>query len=248
MTRRQRILQNELCEQLIVEKEGPSGWITFNDPDRHNAISYAMWDGIPLALTTFQDDPEIKSVVLTGAGEKAFVSGANISRSTPCARAATPSNNTRSSPNAPSSRCAISPSRCGTHQWLLHRGGLNIALCCDLRIASDGSSFAIPAGKLGLGYRFSAIQNLVRAAGTANALEIFLTADRFPARQAREKGLLHAVTTRDELDTCVAAYLDKINALAPLTLQAGKKMINTLADRCEEIDLDEMKALVIPVL
>jgi len=67
----------------------------------------------------------------------------------------------------------------------------------------------------------------VRAAGTANALEIFLTADRFPARQAREKGLLHAVTTRDELDTCVAAYLDKINALAPLTLQAGKKMINT---------------------
>jgi len=80
MTRRQRILQNELCEQLIVEKEGPSGWITFNDPDRHNAISYAMWDGIPLALTTFQDDPEIKSVVLTGAGEKAFVSGANISQ------------------------------------------------------------------------------------------------------------------------------------------------------------------------
>ncbi|AZG11501.1 enoyl-CoA hydratase [Pigmentiphaga sp. H8] len=243
---RQRLLQDEICDQLIVEKDGPTGWITFNDPDRHNAVSYAMWAAIPVALDAFLRDPGIRSVVLTGAGEKAFVSGANISQFD-ALRTGTDAVE-QYEVVAEAAQLALrdfpKPLLARIHGYCIG-GGLNIALCCDLRIASEASSFSIPAGKLGLGYRFTAIQNLVRATGTANALEIFLTADRFPAGQAREKGLLHAVAPREDLDACLAGYLDKINALAPLTLQAGKKMIHILADRCADIDLDAMKALVV---
>jgi enoyl-CoA hydratase/carnithine racemase len=75
-----RLLQGEITDSLIVEKKGATGWITFNDPGRHNAMSYDMWVGVPLALELFEQDAAIRSVVLTGAGEKAFVSGANISQ------------------------------------------------------------------------------------------------------------------------------------------------------------------------
>lgn len=72
----QRILQDRITENLIVEKRGAAGWITFNDPARHNAVSFAMWEGIPIALQALAEDPAIRVVVLTGAGERAFVSGA----------------------------------------------------------------------------------------------------------------------------------------------------------------------------
>ena len=124
-------------------------------------------------------------------------------------------------------------------------GGMNIALCCDIRIASDASTFAIPAARLGLGYRFSAIQNLVRATGMANALDIFITAARYDADTAREKGLIQAACPKAELDEVVKGYLEKINANAPLTVAAGKKMIRSLSDRMVDIDVDAMKTLVL---
>lgn len=242
---KQRILTEQICDQLIVEREGSTGWITFNDPARHNAVSYAMWEGIPVALQAFDQDSTIKSVVLTGAGDKAFVSGANISQF----------ESLRTGTDlveqyeivAEQAQLALrdfrKPLLARIHGYCIG-GGLNIALCCDLRIASSVSSFSIPAGKLGLGYRFSAIQNLVRATGTANALEIFLTAERYLAERAQQLGLLHAVVPAEELDSRLQRYLDLINANAPLTLQAGKKMINTLADRCQDIDVEVMKSLV----
>ncbi len=242
---KQRILQDQICDQLIVEQDQHSGWICFNDPARHNAVSYEMWQGISLALDYFSQTAAIKSVVLSGAGDKAFVSGANISQF----------DTLRTGPEA-----VQEYERVAEHAQLALRdfpkpliamiqgycvgGGLNIALSCDIRLASDDSMVSLPAGKLGLGYRFSAIQNLVRAVGTANALEIFLTADRYTAQEALAKGLLHKVVARDELVSTVTQYVERINANAPLTLQAGKKMINALADRTEQIDLQLMQDLI----
>ena len=243
---RKRILENEITENLIVETEGPTGWITFNDPQRHNAISFDMWDHLPRALDAFNEDPDIRSVVLTGAGERAFVSGANISQF----------EDLRTSSSAVDeyervaevAQLAIQnfpkPLIARINGYCIG-GGVNIALCCDMRIASDVSTFAVPAARLGLGYRFSAIQNLVRASGMANALEIFLTAARYSAADAREKGLIHVCCPKEELDSTLQTYLDKINSNAPLTMAAGKFMIRAVSDRLSEIDMDVMRERIL---
>lgn len=240
-----RILEGEITDALLVEKRGNAGWITFNDPQRHNAVSFDMWAAVPKALSAFAEDDDVRVVVLTGAGERAFVSGANISQF----------DKLRSGEDAVTAYEQVAE----TAQLALYDyakptiarirgycigGGLNIALCCDMRIASDDSTFAIPAGRLGLGYRLTAIRNLVGAVGAAKALEIFLTAARYSAAQAQALGLVNAVVDATDLDATVQTRVNQIAANAPLTLQAGKRMIRQLQQLGPEVDVEAMKALV----
>ncbi|MBV7482296.1 enoyl-CoA hydratase [Bordetella sp. BOR01] len=241
----ERILQDRITENLVVEKRGPAGWITFNDPGRHNAVSYAMWEGLPIALQALAEDPAIRLVVLTGAGERAFVSGANISQFDTL-RAGEDAVQAYEKV-AEAAQLALydydKPTVARIKGYCIG-GGLNIALCCDVRIASDDSSFAIPAGKLGLGYRMTAIRNLVTTVGPARALEIFLTAARYTAAEAEARGLLHQVVGAADLDAAVQDSIAKIGANAPLTLHAGKKMIRQMQQLGPEVDLQAMNRLV----
>ncbi|MGH8784078.1 MAG: enoyl-CoA hydratase [Cupriavidus necator] len=240
-----RILQGEITDTLLVEKRSRTGWITFNDPGRHNAVSFDMWAALPKALAAFEQDDEVCSVVLTGAGERAFVSGANIAQF----------DNLRSGEEAVAAYEQVAeaaqlalydyakPTLARIKGYCIG-GGLNIALCCDIRIASSDSTFAIPAGKLGLGYRLTAIRNLVSTVGAANALEIFLTANRYSAADAKALGLVHHVTDAADLDAALQTRLDQIAANAPLTLRAGKRMIRQLQQLGPEVDIAGMQQLV----
>lgn len=241
----QRILQGEITDHIVAEKRGAAGWLTFNDPQRHNAISYAMWEAIPVVLQAFAEDPGIRAVVLQGAGGKAFVSGANISQF----------DTLRSGEEAVQAYERVAEAAqlalydydkptLAYIQGYCIGGGLNIALCCDIRLASEGSSFAIPAGKLGLGYRLTAIRNLVTAVGPANALEIFLTAARYTAQEAKELGLLSKVASTEELPAVLEKMLSQIQANAPLTLRAGKRMIRQMQQLGPEVDVEGMRRLV----
>ncbi|MEN4920307.1 enoyl-CoA hydratase [Achromobacter spanius] len=241
----QRILQGEITDHIVAEKRGAAGWLTFNDPQRHNAVSYAMWEAIPVVLQAFAADPDIRAVVLQGAGGKAFVSGANISQF----------DTLRSGEEAVEAYERVAEAAqlalydydkptLAYIQGYCIGGGLNIALCCDIRLASEGSSFAIPAGKLGLGYRLTAIRNLVTAVGPANALEIFLTAARYTAQEARELGLLSKVASAEELPAVLEKMLSQIQVNAPLTLRAGKRMIRQMQQLGPEVDVEGMRRLV----
>ena len=241
-----RLLQGEITDSLIVEKKGAVGWITFNDPGRHNAMSYDMWVGVPIALNLFEKDDTIRAVVLTGAGDKAFVSGANISqfeklRTTEDAVA----EYERVAENAQNAIYNFLKPVIGRLNGYCIGGGLNIALCCDIRIASDVSTFAIPAGKLGLGYRLTAIRNLVMTVGAPQALDIIISAARFSAAEALTKGLVQYVVPVEELDKTLDAYLSKIAGNAPLTLQAGKKAIREFQRVAPHIDTDGITKLVL---
>lgn len=241
----QRILADRITEHLLVEKRGPFVWLTFNDPARHNAVSYEMWEGVAQALETLHADPEVLGLVFTGAGDKSFVSGANIKQfdDLRTGRAAAEAYELV----AERAQLAIfnfpKPTLARIHGYCIG-GGLNIALCCDLRVASENSQFSIPAGRLGLGYRLSAIRNLVTAVGPAQALEIFLTASRFNAQDALRRGLLHACVPYAELDSAVAERLTAIEGNAPLTLQAGKFMIRQLQKMSSEVDFGECQRLL----
>lgn len=230
---------------LIVEKRGSEGWITFNNPAKHNAMSLDMWAGLVPALSVFEADDEIRVVVLTGAGEKAFVSGANISqfdklRSSTDAVA----EYERVAEGAQNALYNYSKPTVARIKGYCIGGGLNLALCCDVRIACDNSSFAIPAGKMGLGYRMTAIRNLVTVVGPANALDIFLSARRLGSDEALRMGLVQHLASEESFEETVRQYLERLAANAPITLAVGKKMIRQFQEVPAHIDMEQMRNLV----
>lgn len=237
---------DQATSNVIVEKRGAEGWITFNNPAKHNAMSLDMWAAIEPALKVFESDDEIRLVVLTGAGEKAFVSGANISQF----------DQLRSSVDAVAeyervAECAqnalyyYSKPTVARIKGYCIGGGLNLALCCDIRVASENSSFSIPAGKMGLGYRITSIRNLVTVAGAANALDIFLSARRVAAPEAQRMGLIQHLASEEAFEKTVREHLDRIAANAPITLRVGKQMIRKFQEVPSEIDMEKMRELVL---
>ncbi|MCM0034322.1 MAG: enoyl-CoA hydratase [Burkholderiaceae bacterium] len=241
-----RLLQGEITDSLIIEKRGAVGWITFNDPAKHNAMSYDMWAALPGIIKMFENDEEIRAVVLTGAGGKSFVSGANISQFEKLRTAADAvAEYERVGEEAQGSIYNCTKPVIGRIDGYCIGGGLNLSLCCDIRIASDASSFAIPAGRLGLGYRLTAIRNLVSTVGAPQALDIMLSAQRFTAQEAKAKGLIQHLVPVAELDKAVDDYLAKVVANAPITLRAGKKAIREFQKVPPHVDVEGIKQMVL---
>ena len=159
--------------ELLVHTDSGIGTLRFNRPKKHNAISYDMWCGIATAVDAFASDEDLRVIVLSGEGGKAFSSGADISqfekqRATPDAvevYGAALNTALGKLTNIPKPTIAKIQGYC-------LGGGLATALCCDLRIATTDSSFAIPAARLGVGYSYDALANLTGLIGPANAKEI----------------------------------------------------------------------------
>jgi len=227
-----------MTEKLIVEKKGPVGWIVFNQPEKRNAVSVDMWEAIPGVLQAYRDDPEVRVIALKGAGDKAFVSGADISQF----------EKQRSGPEAVQYYEEIAERA----QVMLHafpkptvavmRGytlgaGVNIALCCDLRIAADDSKIGIPAARMGLGYRASATKNLVDIIGPARAREMLITARQVPAAEALAIGLVNKVVPVAELDAAADELLGTIGGNAPLTMACAKHIVLEVLKSPKEFDL-----------
>ena len=185
-----------------------------------------MWEAIPKVLDDFAADDAIRVVVLTGAGDKAFVSGADISqfekeRST----AETVAHYDAVGENAQTRLKTFDKPVIAMIRGYCIGGGLNIANLCDLRIASDDSRFGIPAAKMGLGYRAGSMKLLVDIVGPAFAREIMITARQFTASEAKDMGLVNKVVPVAELEKTTREYCDMIAANAPLTMRAAKRII-----------------------
>jgi enoyl-CoA hydratase len=213
--------------KMISYKDGATGWLVFSNPDRLNAVSFEMWQAIPECIADFVGDPDIRVVVLRGEGDKAFVSGADISqfekkRGTRDAIA----DYDRATHRANAAILACPKPTVAMIQGYCIGGGLGLAVCCDLRICTDNSTFAVPAAKLGLGYAFPGVKRLVDLVGPAFAKEIFFTARQFTAEEARVMGLVNRIVPPAELGSYVKKYADTIANNAPLTVKAEKFIIN----------------------
>jgi enoyl-CoA hydratase/carnithine racemase len=215
-----------LSEKIIAKKDGAIGWLVFNNPERRNAVSLDMWEAMPKVLADFGADDAIRAVVLTGAGDKAFVSGADISqfekeRST----AETVAHYDAVGEKAQAALKNFDKPVIAMIRGYCIGGGLNIANLCDLRIAADDARFGIPAAKMGLGYRAGSMKTLVDIVGPAFALEIMITARQFSAEEALRMGLVHKVVPVPGLEAATRQYCEMIAANAPLTLRAAKRII-----------------------
>lgn len=233
-------------DQIICARDGAVGRIAFNNPERHNAMSYDMWVGGAAAIDSLLADGETRVIVLTGAGEKAFVAGADISkfekeRGTADAVA---EYNVAVAHFQQTLSAAALPTIAMIGGYAIG-GGLAIALCCDIRIASDDSRFGIPAARLGLGYAASGIDTLMKVVGPSFAKEIFFTARQFDADEARTMGLVNRVVPRAELQATVDDYTRRIAENAPLTIHAAKTAVGELVKPESERDMNLCADLVL---
>ena len=219
-----------MTERLIEKREGAVGWLIFNNPERRNAISLDMWQGIPSVLEDFEKDSNIRVVVLAGAGDKAFVSGADISQFEKQRSSEEAVKRYEEIGEAAQAKLAAfeKPMIAMIRGYCLG-GGLNIANSCDLRIAAEDARFGIPAAKMGLGYRASSMKKLVDTVGAPFAREIMITARQFSAAEAKAMGLVHKVVPVAELEKTVREYTDLIAANAPLTMRAAKRIIREVS-------------------
>ena len=212
--------------RIDSRKDGAIGWLIFDNPARRNAVSLGMWEAIPRVLEDFGADPQIRVVVLAGAGDKAFVSGADISQFE--SQRSTPEAVQRYEEIGDAAQSKLQnfdkPTIAMIRGYCLG-GGVNIAAVCDLRIAADDARFSIPAARMGLGYRASSMKNLVDVVGAAYAREIMITARQFNATEAREMGLVNRVVPAAELEKFTLEYCQTIAANAPLTMRAAKRII-----------------------
>jgi len=232
-------------ERMIARKDGAVGWMLFNNPARHNAVSVDMWKAVPEILDAFNRDDAIRAVVLAGAGGKAFISGADISEF----EQKRGSREAILEYNAIGDRANRAIVECkkptiAMIQGYCIGGGLGVALGCDLRIASDNSRFAVPAAKLGLGYAFPGIKRLADVVGPSFAKEIFYTARQFDATEALAMGLVNRVVPQADLEAYVRSITDMICANAPLTIKAAKFAIGEILKHESKRDVARVDKMV----
>jgi enoyl-CoA hydratase/carnithine racemase len=232
-------------DKMLSKIEGSIGYLIFNNPEKHNAVSLEMWDATDAILDEFESNSDIRVVVLTGAGGKSFVSGADISKFEKERGSAEATKHYNARIRAIYERIAHFPKpTIAQVDGYCIGGGLNLAVCCDIRICSKKSKFAMPAAKLALGYPFPAIQRLINAIGASNAKYLMFTAERIDAETAYRMGFVQAVHDESTLEQEVASLASQIGNNAPLTVKAMKYIATQVLSEPQHRDLDHCDELV----
>ena len=232
-------------ERVQVRREGSALHIVFNNPARHNALSVDMWGAVPALLTQAATDDAVRVVVFSGAGDKAFVSGADISQfeDQRAARAAVQLYEALAEDALMAIERSAKPTIACIRGWCLG-GGVNVAIACDIRIAATDSMFSIPAARMGLGYRSSALKNLVDLIGVGAAKDLFFTARRIDATEAQRLGLISRCSTAENLPAMLAEYTGAIGDNAPLTIAAAKSIIGEILKPASDLDSELSRELI----
>ena len=232
-------------DKMLAEKADGIGRMIFNNPERHNAVSLEMWDAADEILKDFVEDDAVRVIILTGAGGKAFVSGADISKFEKERGSANSVRhyNERVRQVYDGIQALPKPTIAMINGYCIG-GGLGLAVCCDLRFCSEKSKFGLPAAKLGLGYPFAGLNRLVNTVGPGAARDITFSGRRLDAQEALNIGLVQKVLAEDELEDFVVDYAKTVAANAPLTVKSMKFIINEVLKNPDAPDLDKCDALV----
>jgi enoyl-CoA hydratase/carnithine racemase len=225
--------------KLLLEKDGPLGWIIFNQPEKRNAVSLEMWQLMPEYVGDLAKDEAIRVVILRGAGDQAFVAGADISQFQERRRnMADQEEYSRISAQGQDALATLAKPLLAMIHGYCVGGGVGIAITCDLRIAADDARFGIPAARLGLGYHYRGMEKLMHLVGPARTKEIFFTARTdFSAQDALRMGLVNQVVPKAELEDFTRTYALTMARNAPLTLRSAKATVEQLQRPPDQRDL-----------
>jgi enoyl-CoA hydratase len=225
-------------DKVIARVQDGIGWMTLNNPERHNAISLEMWETALQIMADFAADPAVRVMVVTGAGGKAFASGADISKfKDERQQADAVAHYQDTTQRAYSALQAMAIPTIAMVRGYCIGGGTALAVCCDMRICSENAKFGVPAAKLGLGYGLGRAKPLVDLIGPAFAKEMFFTGRHFDAREAERMGLVNRVVADDAIEATVTELASTIAGNAPLTVRCAKLVVGEAVKDAEVRDV-----------
>jgi enoyl-CoA hydratase/carnithine racemase len=231
--------------KMLAHVEDGIGWVTFNNPERRNAVSLEMWQALGDIMEAFEADPDVRLVVLRGAGDKSFVAGADISEfDKHRANAEQRYEYAKISQRGHRSLRNFSKPLIAMIRGFCIGGGLVIAVACDVRFATPGSRFGVPAAKLGLGYDYTGVVALGRLIGPSRTADVLYSARQFEAAEAQSMGLINFVVDEAELESRVREYAATISRNAPLTIRAAKASIKAFSEYAMLPDYKHIEAMV----
>jgi len=231
--------------ELITRRENAVGWVIFSNPTKYNAVSQDMWLALPKAIAAFDADPAVRLIVIAGDGDKAFISGADISqfeKARGSAEAQAIYN--QAVIDAYEAPVACSKPVVAKIRGICMGGGLGLAAACDVRFAAADAVFRMPAGRLGLGYNYTGIKRFVQILGASGTADIFFSARKFNAADALGMGFVNRVIPVADFDREVAAYCELVAENAPLTLAAAKFAIRQVGLDADARDLERAARMI----
>jgi enoyl-CoA hydratase/carnithine racemase len=232
-------------ETIIVKKEGPIGHMIFNNPTKLNAISLEMWEGMGAAVRELESDPAIKIIVVSGAGDKAFVAGADVSKY----------EDERMDDDAQEYYARVgwesmmalyhcSKTTIAALNGYCYGGGISVAVCCDLRYGSSTLAVAQPALRYGIGYRYKSLRLVVDVVGASRVKELLLGAAVWNAEESLNKGFVSKIVPAgEEFDTFIQSTAESLAKGAPLTATQVKFAIAQIVKDPDQRDLDTAESL-----
>jgi len=230
--------------QLRVENQGPVRWLIADNPARLNAFTTAMWADLPRRIAEAEQDAEVRVVVLTGAGDRAFSAGADISEFETARTAEKAAEYDKLNNEAFDAVARCAKPTIAAIQGFCMGGGLELAICCDLRLASETAQLSVPAAKLGIGYNPRWIRPLLTVVSPARARELLYTGRRYTAAEALAMGLVSSVHSPDSIMAAVTQLAEEIAANAPLSVLAAKRSVDEMVDHPENPDMAALDRLI----
>ena len=223
--------------EILIRRDGPIGTVIVSNPDKYNAMTVQMWRDLPPRIAELDADPSIHAIVLAGDGEKAFVSGADISQFE--AERTDPAAQERY--NHAVDAAYLAPVKASKPviariRGVCMGGGLGLAAACDIRVCADDARLRMPAARLGIGYKQAGVRRFVSLIGVQNTYDIFFSARIFDAQEALLMGFVSRVVPAAELEAAVHSLAASIAENAPLTARAVKLTVNAYLDGFGEAD------------
>ena len=215
-----------MSEDLLIERAGAIATLVLNRPQSHNAINMAMYTELPGLISALDDDPTVKVVIVRGAGEKSFASGADISEfQEHRSNAAKAKNyNERVAAAEQAIESLKKPTIAMIHGYCIG-GGAGLALACDMRFADTRAKFAITPGKLGLVYSLESTKRVVDLAGPSRANWILTSGLQIPAERALALGLFDELCEQGDLEKYTYEFAETIASRAQFSVRTGKAMV-----------------------
>ena len=231
--------------KLITTRNGAVATILFSNPEKMNAMTYDMWRAVPETLASLDADRGVHAIVVAGEGERAFISGADISQFEKLRGTA----EAQAEYGRAVEAAYLAPMNCSKPviariRGICIGGGLGFAAACDLRICSSDSVFRMPAARLGLGYSPSGVRRFMNVIGATNTIDIFMSARKFDAAEALRMGFVSRVVPNEKLEQAVAEYCEMVAENAPLTIAAAKFAVQQGMKDPAERDLDAAQRMV----
>jgi enoyl-CoA hydratase len=241
----EKTIEKSYADGKILQRAADGvGVITFNNPEKRNAMSLDMWEGLGHALVELRDDAEVRVVILTGAGDKAFVSGADISQFEKNRHNAAAAEEYSKKSAAQRALLADYPKPIiACIRGFCLGGGMQVAMAADIRIASEHSQFGIPAAKLGIAYGYDGLKHLVSLVGPSWARLIMYTGMKVDSAEALRIGLVDRVVPDTELWGATMEIARTISGNAPLAIQAAKITIAQVLKDSDKRDMDAIKEI-----